>query len=165
VKGWLPADSQVALTNTPDWDATEEHLATEFKISCPLAVAAGKRWVVPVHLFQVNEKPRFTASERVNSIYFDYLSREIDEVHVTLPPELEVESLPPDGNVRLDYALYKTNQKQEAGNAVMAVRNLTVGGLAFPQNMYKEVKGFFDGVKAGDDQPLVAKAAAHAKLK
>jgi len=31
--------------------------------------------------------------------------------------------------------------------------------------MYKELKGFFDKVKAGDDQPVVAKAAAHAELK
>jgi hypothetical protein len=165
VKHWLPADSDATLLNTPDWDATEGHLATEFKISCPLAVGAGKRWIVPVHLFQVNEKPRFSASERTNAIYFDYLSREIDEVHVTLPPELEVESLPPAENVRLDYALYKTNQKQETGNGVMAVRDLTMGGLAFPPNLYKEIKGFFDKVKAGDDQPVVAKAAAHAELK
>ena len=81
VKRWLPADSEVTLTNTPTWDATEGHLATEFKVSCPLSVGAGKRWIVPVHLFQVNEKPRFSASERANSIYFDYLTREVDETH------------------------------------------------------------------------------------
>jgi hypothetical protein len=165
LKRWLPADSEVKLVNTPDWDATEEHLAAAFEVSCPLAVSAGKRWIIPVHLFQVNEKPRFSATDRTNVIYFDYLSREIDEVHVTLPADLAVESLPPNDNVRLDYALYRTTQKQEAGNEVVAVRDLAVGGLAFPSNMYKEVKGFFDKVKAGDDQPVLAKAAAHAELK
>ena len=165
VKHWLPADSEVTLTNTPTWDATEGHLATEFKVSCPLAVGAGKRWIVPVHLFQVNEKPRFSASDRANSIYFDYLTREVDETHVTLPAEVEVESLPPNDNVRVDYALYATIQKQEPGNAVMARRDLAMGGMAFPTSVYKELKGFFDKVKAGDDQPLVAKAAAHAELK
>ena len=78
---------------------------------------------------------------------------------------LEVESLPPADNVRQDYAIYKTNQKQEAGNSVMAFRDLTVGGLAFPSNMYKEVKGFFDKVKVGDDQPVLVKATAHAELR
>jgi hypothetical protein len=165
MKSWLPADSDTKLTNTPDWDATEGHLAAEFAISCPLAVGAGKRWLVPVHLFQVNEKPRFSASERMNAVYFDYLSREIDEVHVAMPAELEVESLPPSDNVQLDYAIYRTTQKQEPGNAVVTVRDLAIGGLAFPPNMYKEIKGFFDKVKAGDDQPVVAKAAAHAELK
>jgi hypothetical protein len=165
LKRWLPADSDVKLVNTPNWDATEEHLAAAFEVSCPLAVSAGKRWIIPVHLFQVNEKPRFSATDRTNAIYFDYLSREIDEVHVTLPADLEVESLPPSDEVRLDYALYRTTQKQQTGNEVVAVRDLAVGGLAFPPNMYKEIKGFFDKVKAGDDQPVLAKAAAHAELK
>ena len=164
LKRWLPADSEVKLVNTPDWDATEEHLAAVFEVSCPLAVSAGKRWIIPVHLFQVNEKPRFSATDRTNAIYFDYLSREIDEVHITLPPELAVESLPPSDNVRQDYAVYRTTQKQE-GNEVVAVRDLAIGGLAFPSNVYKEVKGFFDKVKAGDDQPVLAKAAVHAELK
>lgn len=165
IKDWLPADSDVMLTNTPDWDATETHLATEFKISCPLAVGAGKRWIVPLHLFQVNEKPRFSASERINAIYFDYMSREIDEVHLTMPAELEVESVPANDEVRLDYAIYRTTQKQEPGNSVITVRDLAIGGLAFPPQMYKEIKGFFDKVKSADDQPVVAKAAAHAELK
>jgi len=165
LKRWLPADSDVKLVNTPNWDATEDHLAAAFEVSCPLAVSAGKRWIIPVHLFQVNEKPRFSATDRTNAIYFDYLSREIDEVHVTLPADLEVESLPPSDEVRLDYALYRTTQKQQTGNEVVAVRDLAVGGLAFPPNMYKEIKGFFDKVKVGDDQPVLAKAAAHAELK
>ena len=164
MKSWLPADSDVKLTNTPDWDATEKHLAAEFTISCPLAIAAGKRWLVPVHLFQVNDKPRFPASERMNPIYFDYLSREIDEVHVAMPAELEVESLPSNEDVRQEYAIYRTTQKQEPGNTIVTVRDLAIGGLAFPTSMYKQVKEFFDRVKAGDDQPIVAKAAAHAKL-
>jgi len=165
VKRWLPPDSEATLTNTPNWDATDGQLAAEFKISGPLAVGAGKRWIVPVHLFQVNDKPHFSASERTNSIYFDYPSREIDEIHVTLPPEFAVESLPPSDTVQLDYARYKTIHKQEAANSVMTVRDLIVGTLAIPPNKYKEIKGFFDRVKAEDDQPVVAKAAAHAELR
>jgi hypothetical protein len=130
-----------------------------------LAVGAGKRWMVPAHLFQVNEKARFSASNRMNAIYFDYLSREIDEVHITMPAELEVESVPPNDDVRTEYAIYRTTQKQEPGNSVVTVRDLAIGGLAYPPQVYKDVKGFFDKVKAGDEQPVVAKAAAHAELK
>jgi hypothetical protein len=164
VKDWLPGDSEVTLTNAPDWSATEGHLATEFKISCPLAVGAGKRWIVPAHLFQVNEKPRFSSLERVNAVYFDYLTRELDEIHITLPPDLEVESLPPNEKILTDYALYATTQKQET-NTVVARRDLAMAGMSFPPPVYKELKGFFDKVKSGDDQPVVAKAAAHAELR
>ncbi len=164
-KHWLPADSEVTLVGTPNWDVTDAPLAAEFHISCPLAIGSGKRWVVPAHLFQINDGARFSASERVNSIYFDYLSHEIDEVHIILPPDLEVESLPPNDRVVAEFAVYKTIQKQEPGNSIFARRELVIGGLAFPPDMYKNVKGFFDKVKAGDDQPLLAKAAAHAELK
>ena len=165
VKSWLPGDSDVKLTSAANWDVTEGPLAAEFTISSPLAIAAGKRWMVPAHLFQVNEKPRFSATNRMNAIYFDYLSREIDEVHITMPPDLEVESVPPNDDVRTEYAVYRTTQKQEPGNSIVTIRDLAIGGLAYPPQEYKNVKGFFDKVKAGDEQPVVAKAAAHAELK
>ena len=43
VRKWLPDNSEVTLTGAPNWDETEPHLATEFKISVPLATNAGKR--------------------------------------------------------------------------------------------------------------------------
>jgi hypothetical protein len=73
--------------------------------------------------------------------------------------------LPPSDTLQVDYGRYRTIYKQEAPNSVVAVRDLIVGRLAVPPNKYKEIKGFFDKVKAGDDQPVVAKAAAHAELR
>ncbi len=165
VRGWLPGNSDVTLIGTPNWDDTESHLAATFKISCPLAIGAGKRWLVPVHIFQVNNKPVFSAAERVNSIYFWYPTRRVDEVHIILPPTLEVESLPPNDDVKLDYALYSTSQKQDAANAIVARRDLIMAGMAFPSTMYKEIKTFYDKVKTGDDQQVIAKGAAHAEVK
>lgn len=121
--------------------------------------------LVPMHVFQANEKPVFSASNRVNPIYFWYLTRQVDEVHITLPSSLEVESLPANDNVKLDYALYATTQKQEAPNSIMARRDFIMGGLAFPTNMYKELKDFYDKVKTGDDQPMILKGSAHAEAK
>ncbi len=165
VKSWLPGDSEVTLVGTPNWDDTEKHLTTEFKVSCPMAISAGKRWLVPVHIFQVNSKPVFAASDRVNGVYFWYQSREIDEVRITLPASLEVESLPPNDNVKLDYALYSTTQKQSNASSIVARRDLVMGGLAFPPSEYKQLKTFYDKVKAGDDQQMIVRGAAHAEVK
>jgi hypothetical protein len=162
-KGWLPAGSEVALTKVPKWDDTESPLTAEFKISGPLATSAGKRWIVPPHMFEINEKPKFPSAQRVNAVYLYYPYREIDEVHITLPPNLEVESLPPDDNVKLDYALYKTTQKIESPGKLFSRRDMVMGGMAFPVTAYKEVKDFYDKVKTGDDQPALLKAAAHAQ--
>jgi len=165
VRSWLQADSEVTLAGAPNWDDTEPHLAAEFKISAPMAVGAGKRLLVPVHIFQINNKPVFSASERVNPIYFWYLTREIDEVHITLPASLEAENLPANDTVKLDYAYYATVQKQENANTVMARRDLVMGGMAFPVTEYKNLKSFYDKVKAADDQQMIARGSAHAEAK
>ena len=165
IRTWLPGNTDVELVGSPNWDDTEPHLATQFKISSPLAVGAGKRLLVPVHIFQVNDKPVFSSSNRVNPIYFWYLTRQIDEVHITLPRSLELESLPANDSVKLDYAVYSTNQKQESSNGILARRDLVMGGMAFPKNMYKEIKDFYDKVKAGDDQQMILKGSAHAEVK
>jgi hypothetical protein len=165
VRSWLPGNSDVELVGTPNWDDTEPHLATEFKISSPLGIAAGKRLLVPVHIFQVNEKPVFSSSARVNPIYFWYLTRQLDEVHVTIPASLEVESLPNNDSIKLDYAIYSNTQKQESPTSIMARRDLIMGGLAFPPTMYKEIRDFYDKVKAGDDQQMIVKGSVHAEVK
>ncbi len=162
MKSWLPGNSEITLTKNPDWDNTEQPLIAEFKISSPIAVSAGKRWLVSPHIFQVNEKATFPAAQRTNPVYFDYPSQEIDEVHVVMPPNTEIESLPPNDSVKLDYAIYQTQQKQESANTVFSRRDFINGGVIFPVAEYKTVKDFFDKVKAGDDQQIILKAAPHA---
>ena len=163
VRSWLPGGSEVTLTSIPSWQNTVAPLVADFKISSPLATSAGHRWIVPVHVLQVNETPMFAASTRQNAILFDYASDEIDEVHITIPTGMEVESLPANDKVLMTtYAEYVTTQKQESSNGILALRQLALGTPWFKPAEYKDVKDFYDKVKAGDDQPAVLKSAAHA---
>jgi len=131
-----------------------------FRVSGPFAVAAGKRLMVMQHLFQVSEKPRFPSSGRSNAVYFDVPWQEADEVHITIPAGMELESLAPDDNVNLQYALYRVQQKQEAPNKIFSRRDFIMGQGLFTPDRYKEIKGFFDKVKADDDQPALVKVSA-----
>ena len=110
----------------------------------------------------MNKNAVFAASNRVNPIYFGYPTREVDEVHITLPSGLEVESLPANDLVRLDYAIYQTTQKQDA-NTIISRRDIVMGGMAFPVTLYKELKSFYDKVKTGDDQQALLRGSAHAQ--
>jgi len=163
VRSWLPGGTEVTLSNDPAWDKTTDLMVARFTVSGPLVLSAGKRWIVPVHVFEVNDKPRFSAAQRTNPIYFDYPSRELDEVHIALPPNTEVESLPPGAHAKVDYALYATDQKPEGSNGIIATRDLAMAGFVFTAADYKDIKSFYDQVKAGDDQPLVLKNSSHAQ--
>jgi hypothetical protein len=157
LKTILPGNSDVTLTNSPDWSSTEKPLIAEFRITCPFAVAAGKRLMLAQHLFQINEKARFPATTRSNAIYFHYPWEEADDVHIKLPAGIEIESLAPDDMVKLDFALYKAQQKREAPDKIYSRRDFIIGGGLFGPEQYKEVKGFFDKVKADDEQPALVR--------
>lgn len=162
MRSWLPGNSSVVLINQPDWESTEAPLLAEFHITSPLAVSAGRRWLLSPHVFQFNQKPLFPSAQRSNSVYFYYPSREIDEVHITLPATTELESVPPDDTVReSDYALYSTQQKREEPRGIVSKRDLAMGGLLFPVTEYKNLRDFYNRVKADDDQPLILKAAGN----
>jgi hypothetical protein len=156
----LPGNSEIKLTNSPDWDNTEEPLIAQFHVSCPFAVAAGKRLMLAQHLFQINEKPRFSSGERKNGVYFHIPWQEADEVHIKLPAGMEVESLAPDDTVKLQYALYQVRQKQESPDTIFSRRDFIMGQGLFAASEYKEVKAFFDKVKSGDDQPALVRLSS-----
>jgi len=94
VKSWLPANAQVAISNPPQWDAVETPLVAEFKISSRMLMSGGKRVLLPTNIFQFNRPPMFAHPDRKQPIYFEFPSREIDDVHIKLPNNLQVESLP-----------------------------------------------------------------------
>lgn len=153
----LPGNSEISLTNSPDWDNAEAPLIAQFHVSCPFAVAAGKRLMLQQHFFEVNEKPRFPATERKNAVYFHVPWQEADEVHITIPAGMEVESLAPDDTVKLEYALYKVQHKKEAPDKIFSRRDLIMAAGIFAPTEYKELKGFFDKIKSDDDQPALVR--------
>ena len=161
LRGMLPGNSEVKLINTPDWDSIENPLIVQFRISCPLAVAAGKRLMLTQHLFQVSQKARFPATTRKNAIYFHYPWQEADEVRIQLPAGMEVESLAPSDSFQPEYAFYRVQQKQEAPNKIYSRRDFIMGNGIFDPQKYQELKEFFDKVKADDDQPALVRLSAN----
>ena len=160
LRGILPGNSEVKLINAPDWDSTENPLIVQFRIVCPLAVTAGKRLMLTQHLFQVNEKARFSATTRKNAVYFHYPWQEADEVRIQIPSGIEVESLAPSDSVKRGYAVYQVQQKQEGPNKIYSRRDLIMGAGIFEPEKYSELKDFFDKVKADDDQPALMRLSA-----
>ena len=163
VKKWLPGGSQVLLTKEPNWDNPALPMIAVFKVSGPLATSAGKRRIIPVHVFEVNESPRFPAAGRVDPIYFYDPSCTVDEVHITIPSGTSVESLPPNSSVHLSYALYDSVQKMDQPTRISSTRTMIMGAMIFPKENYKELKSFYDKASADDGQQVLLKAAAHAE--
>ncbi|HEY4900672.1 MAG TPA: hypothetical protein VIH91_07630 [Terriglobales bacterium] len=164
VKGWLPSNAQVTMTKPPQWDAVEAPLVAEFKISSPMLMSGGKRVLMPANIFQFNRPPMFAHPEHAHPIYFEYPTREVDDVHIKLPENLQVESLPANQDVKLEYALYRAGRKQDK-NEIDMTRDLAIGAFVFSPTEYKNLKTFFDKVKEGDDEQVLLKQVAHVAQK
>ncbi len=163
VRGWLPAGTSVALTNSPEWDMTEASLVAKFKVAGPWATNHGRRWTVPTDVFEADAKPRFPAAQRANYIYFDYASRQLDDVHIILPANAQVEKLPPNRHSKTSYATYAAEQKREGSNGLVCTRDLAFNSVLFPPAEYGELKDFYDKVATGDAQPVTLRDTLHAQ--
>ncbi len=160
VKSWLPSNAEITLNKPPQWDAVETPLVAEFKISSPMLMSGGKRLLLPTNIFQFNRPPMFAHPDRTQPIYFEYPSGQVDDVHITLPANLQVESLPANQEIKIGYAVYRASRKQEK-NEIDVKRELAIGGFFFSPTEYKKLKGFFDQVKEGDDEQVLLKQVAH----
>lgn len=159
VKGWLPAGAEVKLIQEPDWNATANDFVAIFHISTPIAANAGKRILLPAHIFQTNEKPMFPSAQRVNGVYLYYPSREVDQIAITLPADLDIENLPQPEHVKLDYALYKTQwvTDPKQPKTFTVVRDLANASYIFAPSDYPALKDFYDKVQSGDEEQAVLK--------
>ena len=160
VKSWLPSNAQVTVSKPPQWTEVEAPLIAEFKISSPMLMSGGKRVLLPTNIFQFSRPPMFAHPNRTQPIYFEYPSREVDDVHIKLPVTLQVESLPANQDVKMEYAVYRADRKHDK-NEIDITRDLAIGTFFFGPAEYKSLKTFFDKVKEGDDEQVLLKQVAH----
>ena len=154
---YIPAASEVALTNQPDWKGSSVPLVAEYDLKIPGWVAsAGRRAMMQVGLFSATEKRVFDHAERVHPIYFEFPSEKVDDVTITLPAGWQVGALPPEqgennaSNV-VGYVLKVENNKQ----TLHLTRTLRLNILLLDVKYYAALQTFFQTVRKGDEQQIV----------
>jgi hypothetical protein len=154
-KEYIPAASEVDLTNKPDWKSSSMSLIAEYKLKIPGWVSsAGRRGLLPVGMFSAPEKRVFEHTERVHPIYFEYPFEKVDDVTISLPLGWEVSSLPPARNQDSKVVLYEL--KTEKDKSTLHVnRKLKVDLLLLEAKYYPALRNFFQVVRSGDEEQVV----------
>jgi hypothetical protein len=161
IKGDIPAGIEVKLLNTPDWTTPDVPLVAEYDLKVPgWAAPAGKRLLVPAGLFGSGEKHTFEHAARVHPLYFRYPYQHADDITVELPSGWQVSSAPRPRSSDLKVAAY-TMAAEEANGALHLKRDLMLNILLADLKYYGALRGFFQTVRAGDeDQVIIAPGAA-----
>ena len=159
VASWLPRGNQLTLTNAPEWDKTEDVLVGKFSVTGPLAINKGQGWVVPLNVFAGAAKSPFTSAQRVSPVQFDYASRQVDEMHISSPADVEWAIVPSSRHVKTGYSVYTSECKREGANGIVCTRVVAMNTVLLSPNEYKDLKDFFDKVAAGDSETAALKGS------
>ncbi len=154
-KGYVPAASELELTNKPDWRSSTPPLIAEFKMKIPGWVSgAGRRALFPVGIFSADEKRVFEHAERVHPIYFEFPSQKEDDVTISLPLGWEIGSLPPAQNQDAKAAVYTLRAENSKGTLHLS-RTLNLNLMLLDQKYYTSLRNFFQVVRTGDEEQIV----------
>ncbi|MFZ0417194.1 MAG: DUF3857 domain-containing protein [Candidatus Sulfotelmatobacter sp.] len=155
VKEYIPAASDLELTNQPDWKSSSQPLVAEFNLRIPgWASGAGRRAFLPVGIFSATEKHIFEHAKREHPIYFEFPFEKLDDVTIGLPAGWEVKSLPPPQDQDKHVVAY--NLKVENGpNSLHLARRVAVNFLFIESKYYPGLRNFFETVRTGDEQQIV----------
>ncbi len=155
LKALLPAASMIKLVQSKGWDQPNDRLQGVFNVEIPsFATSTGKRLILPTALFEQGEKQPFVHQQRKNPVYFSYPYRTYDNVQMTLPSGLKVESLPQKQSVNPEFGIY-TAERTQKGNMLELRRDFAIGGFAFQLSNYPELKSFYEKMKSGDEEQIV----------
>jgi hypothetical protein len=155
VKSMLPPGAVVQQLQATGWDTPGTQLTATFKVEVPsFASSTGKRLLVPSGLFEGAQTQPFEHGERKQPVYFNYPYYAIDDVKISFPSDMKIENLPQDQPLKTDFSFYRV-QRNADGNSFSMTRDFAMGGIAFVQKDYPELKKFFSGVVNDDSEQVV----------
>ena len=158
VKGWFPAGAEVEIEKVSNWEDPEEPLRVESTVEvAEFAVSTGRRLILPLAIFQANEKHPFPHAKRIHPIYFPYPWQEVDEITVQLSEGYKVESLPEKWTSMPRFGGYEISYENQ-GRTLRLQRRFAMGGILFRVGQYPSLRLCFDAVRRGDEQQVVLQA-------
>jgi hypothetical protein len=152
----LPAGGQASVRKIENMANSEDRLQIEYEIAIPgAATAVGERMLLPVVPFRAGWRDSFRHARRRGSVYFPYLEHESDDIVITLPANVKVDTMPAACQNQRSFAQYSLTAASEDGNKLHIRRDLTIGKSRIPADQYPVLKSFFDQARTGDDGQIV----------
>jgi hypothetical protein len=159
MRSMLSPGAAVEQLQATGWDTPEAQLSATFKVDIPsFASSTGKRLLVPSNLFQGAQTQPFAHGDRKQPVYFDYPYYAVDDVKISFPPGMRVENLPQNQPLKTDFSFYRV-QRSSDNTSFSVNRDFAIGGIAFVQQDYPQLKKFFEGVSTDDSESVVLTGA------
>jgi Domain of Unknown Function with PDB structure (DUF3857) len=155
----------VKLKSSDGWEKTEVPLTVEYEVELPnYAAPAGRRLVFPLGVLHNTEKNPFPSPRRVYPIYFEYPYEVYEDIHIELPPGIQIGGLPPEKKAERGVVKYYFSVKKDGENLEIK-RTKLVQAVLMGVDQYPALRAYFDQVLAGDSQQVTLKQIEVAEIK
>jgi hypothetical protein len=155
VKAWFPAGAITKLSKLDDLSTNADSVVATFDVELPNVMsAAGTRMIVPLSVFTMTSKNPFAPSTRTQPIYFLYAKRTRDDLKITVPPSMEIASLPQPADLNVGVLKYKSSVRQNGTEALFS-RTVDVDGMFVERQYYDALRNFFTATGTADQGLLV----------
>lgn len=156
----LPAGAKVSLEKVENMANSADSVWAHYKISLPgIATVAGQRTLLPASPLLGGGQHPFRHEQRRYPVYFPFPRREFNDIIITLPEGMTVETAPVPRKNRQEFFDYSLACVVEGGTKIHVQRDLVVKKSLFPVGQYSAIKAFFDQVRAGDEEQIVLSVA------
>jgi Domain of Unknown Function with PDB structure (DUF3857)/Transglutaminase-like superfamily len=152
----LPEGGRASVRRIENMANSEDELRVEFEIAIPgAAIPAGDRLILPLVPYKTTWRDSFRHARRTNSVYFPYLCRESDDIVITLPEGIKVETIPGAAKSERTFAQYALNVEGDGSRTLSIRRELTILKNKIASDQYPVLKSFFDQARAGDEGQVI----------
>jgi len=128
-------------------------------VSGALGTQTGKHVFMPAVFFEAGNAPLFSETQREDPVDLHYPYMVQDQVDLTLPPNISVDSLPPTGDVPLPKSADYVAQYGSKENVFEYRRRLRVATFLYLAAEYPSLRSFFQKVSAADQEQVALKIA------
>ena len=158
MKRMLPGGSTVNLTSIDNLKDEEKPLEVHYKVEVLTSASiVGSRLLLPMEIFQYNDRNPFVHEQRQWPIYFSYPYQEIDEINIQMPQEFSVENLPQPKVNQTDFGYYDAKWLN-SGSELQLVRRFAMLGFFMPKTIYPQIRTFFQQMSSTDQESVVLRA-------
>jgi hypothetical protein len=152
----LPVGATVTLKKLENMANDNPSVFATYEVAVPgIVTTAGKRMLLPVSPLLGDPEHPFSHAQRKYPVYFPYPHREFNDIIITLPQGVSVESSPASRRNQQEFADYSLVCVAEGTQRLHAQRDLIIKKSLFSLEQYRSLKGFFDDVRASDEQQVV----------
>ena len=159
LEGMLPKSLEVKVRSIDNLREYEKPLEVKFSATGTVGIPTGKRLVLPVDLFMVDERVSFPGEKRELPVYFHYPETMRDALRINLPPTMTVEAVPATSKLAMTGQAIYSMEASSAATNVTVRRTFLFNPVVVLVKDYSTLRSFYSQFQAKDQESIVLKMA------